>query len=136
MLRVDRDATDLYNSPVPPEPFNLTGIGGQFDASSPFSTGYQVIPRYVQDISSLVAIKEVDFSANVRLSPNPVQDILYFTADQQFDRLTVYNLMGQPLRSLSSPAQYEEISVSNLPAGIYMVRIEKAGAAWTTRFVK
>lgn len=50
-LRIDNDV-DLYSMPVPEGGFNLTGIVGQFDNSSPYTSGYQVLPRYASDIEA------------------------------------------------------------------------------------
>jgi len=49
MLRIDNN-TDLYSAPVPTGEFNVVGIGGQFDFSSPFTDGYQLLPRSSADI--------------------------------------------------------------------------------------
>lgn len=48
-IRVDND-TDLYNEPAPTGEFDVVGIGGQFDFSSPFLSGYQLLPRSSADI--------------------------------------------------------------------------------------
>jgi len=48
-LRIDNDV-DLFGTPVPASPFAAVGLGGQFDASSPFTSGYQFVPRYQADI--------------------------------------------------------------------------------------
>ena len=48
-LRIDNDV-DLFGTPVPVSPFNAIGLGGQFDPSSPFTSGYQFVPRYQADI--------------------------------------------------------------------------------------
>jgi DNA/RNA endonuclease YhcR with UshA esterase domain len=48
-VRVDNN-TDLYNAPVPTGEFDVVGIGGQFDFSSPFTSGYQLLPRSTADI--------------------------------------------------------------------------------------
>ncbi len=48
-LRIDNDV-DLFGTPVPASPFAAVGIGGQFDASSPYTSGYQFVPRYQADI--------------------------------------------------------------------------------------
>ena len=86
-IRIDRDV-ETFNAPVPPQPFNLTGIGSQFDSNSPYTSGYQVLPRYNADISTLPSgVKEADFSNNVLLTPNPVNDHLLLTTDLAFDRL-------------------------------------------------
>ncbi|MEM7161189.1 MAG: lamin tail domain-containing protein [Bacteroidota bacterium] len=48
-LRIDADV-DLFNAPAPTGTFTVTGIGGQFDSSPPFDSGYQLLPRYSADI--------------------------------------------------------------------------------------
>ncbi|MCK6621081.1 MAG: hypothetical protein HUU32_09855 [Calditrichaceae bacterium] len=50
-LRIDAD-TDIDGSPEPSWPADITGIFLQFDNSSPFTAGYQLQPRSVNDISS------------------------------------------------------------------------------------
>lgn len=37
-------STNLGGTPAPQGPFNVTGIGTQFDTSSPYTSGYQLIP--------------------------------------------------------------------------------------------
>ncbi len=48
-LRIDND-TDIDGSPVPTGTFDLIGHGSQFDASSPFTEGYQILPCSLLDI--------------------------------------------------------------------------------------
>jgi hypothetical protein len=48
-LRIDADV-NLFSQPAPVGTFDVIGIGGQFDNSSPFTAGYQLLPRYIQDI--------------------------------------------------------------------------------------
>lgn len=134
-IRIDNDV-DLFNLPAPPQPFNLIGIGGQFDNLSPFTSGYQVLPRYRNDISTLVGAKEVDFSAEVQLSPNPAQSVLSVQSKVRFDRIRLYSSTGQLVRSLENPELNEQISVGALAAGLYMAQFEKDGAVWATRVVK
>jgi hypothetical protein len=49
ILRVDND-TDLDENPEPAWPKDVAGIFNQFDTSSPFDGGYQVLPRSIADI--------------------------------------------------------------------------------------
>ncbi|HMO40196.1 MAG TPA: DUF5689 domain-containing protein [Saprospiraceae bacterium] len=46
--------TNIFGREVPTGTFSLTGIGGQFDTSSPFTAGYQIFPRYIEDIDPYV----------------------------------------------------------------------------------
>jgi hypothetical protein len=134
-IRIDNDV-NLFSQPVPPQPFDLTGIGGQFDPSSPYTSGYQIAPRYIPDVSSLVKTKEVDFSANVRLAPNPVSDRLLLQTDLQFDRVKIFSAAGIQVANLENPSQTQEIQTTTLPGGVYFIQFEKENAIWTTRFVK
>jgi hypothetical protein len=135
LIRIDHDV-ETYNSPVPAEPFDLTGIGGQFDNTSPFTSGYQVLPRYNADINTLVGIQEVDLSDEVTLSPNPAREMLLIEMKTSFDRVTIITAAGRKVKSIENPDNNHSVNVSLLPAGTYFVRFEKGSATWTTQFVK
>ena len=61
-MRIDEDVADLYGMSAPTGMFNLCGLGGQFDSSSPFDEGYQIFPRYNADIKIIVDLGP-DFTA-------------------------------------------------------------------------
>lgn len=136
LLRIDRDV-ETYDAPVPAEPFDLTGIGGQFDPSNPYTSGYQILPRYNPDISTItIGTKEVDFSRFVLVSPNPVTTLLNIEMSTSFDRLTLLNPKGQFVKTYYKPGPQQKVDVSLYKPGIYFIRFEKGGKTWTTRFVK
>ena len=134
-VRIDNDV-DLFNLPAPPTPFNLTGIGGQFDSSDPFTSGYQIAPRYTGDVSTLVRIREADFSGQVQVSPNPAGEFLNIRMDVPMDALHIFTPSGQLKRLIVQPGAAQQILLDGFPSGVYFVRFEKDGMAWTTRFVK
>lgn len=43
-------STNIANSQVPPYPFSVIALASQFDASPPYNTGYQIIPRRLSDL--------------------------------------------------------------------------------------
>ena len=135
LIRIDRDV-ETYNAAVPAQPFNLTGLGGQFDSSSPFDAGYQVLPRYNADISTLNSAKEADFSSNVVLSPNPVVDLLDIRSNISFTRIVLLGANGQRLQVFEQPDLSMQIAMNNMPSGVYFLHFQKDGASWTTKFVK
>ncbi len=137
LIRIDRDV-ETFNAPVPPQPFNLTGIGGQFDPPpAPFIGGYQVLPRYNPDISTLiVGTLEADFSAEVSLSPNPVSSMISIEMSAAFDRVVILNATGQEVKTYFKPENQQKVDVSLYRSGVYFVRFVKGGKSWTTRFVK
>lgn len=134
-IRIDRDI-ETYNAPVPPQPFNLIGIGGQFDNSNPYTSGYQVLPRYNADISTLNAVHTADFSDQVSISPNPCSDFLQIRSETAFDRYLLFGADGRFIRQVQQPNSFEQINTNSLPAGVYFLQVEKDNAIWTTRFVK
>lgn len=46
LMRID-DMTDFFGTDVPTGVFSVNGIGGQFDQSSPYTEGYQILPMYL-----------------------------------------------------------------------------------------
>ena len=83
-----------------------------------------------------MSAKEVDFSASVRISPNPASEVLLIRSDVDFDRIWIFNTAGQLIRHLSNPGRTERIHLRDWAAGVYGIRFEKDGAVWSTRFVK
>jgi len=64
-----------------------------------------------------------DFSQNnldVKLYPNPVRDILNIEIEKDIQSIEVYNIQGQKILS----SNQKQINVSDLAAGMYMVRIQ------------
>lgn len=49
-IRVATDLNSLNGTTQPTGSFDIIGLGGQFDASSPLTSGYQLFPRGVDDI--------------------------------------------------------------------------------------
>jgi hypothetical protein len=135
LIRIDRDV-ETYNAAVPAQPFNLTGIGGQFDSATPFNTGYQVLPRYNADISTLNSAKEADFSQQVVLSPNPVVDVLDIRSTISFDRILLMGANGQLLHTFERPDLSERVEMNKFSNGVYFLQFQKDGATWATKFVK
>ncbi|MEZ4804025.1 MAG: hypothetical protein R2852_00660 [Bacteroidia bacterium] len=46
--------TDIDGKPAPSGFFNVSGIGGQVDNSSPYSSNYFLYPRRISDFTNLV----------------------------------------------------------------------------------
>lgn len=56
VMRIDTDTDVEENIPNPPTGFfHITGTGGQFDSSNPYTEGYQIFPMTHTDIDSNVA---------------------------------------------------------------------------------
>lgn len=63
LMRIDNDVT-AYSMPAPLGTFDAIGIGSQFDPTLPYTSGYQILPRYMEDIilaplTDVIAVDDV-----------------------------------------------------------------------------
>lgn len=71
----------------------------------------------------------------VRLYPNPVEDLLIIeSADLTISSMDLLNVNGRLIRSYADPSQ--QINVSDLPAGVYFLRVQAVEGVGVKRFVK
>jgi hypothetical protein len=83
------------------------------------------------DIQS--GIPEIGASA-LSVYPNPVQDVLYVQSSVVVEQLSIHNLSGKMLKQITAPGQ--EVSVSDLAKGAYLVRITTAAGEVVRKIVK
>lgn len=134
-MRIDNDV-DIYGTDAPTVPFNLTGIGGQFDNESPYDAGYQILPRYLGDIDLINSTTDPTLAKNIQVYPNPVNDLLQIQMDVLVKSIELTNLLGQRMMFETSPESYEQLDMSNVPAGIYLLTFYTENGLWTTEVVR
>jgi len=49
-LRIDNDVSSIIGQPIPQSPIDIIGVLGQFKTSAPFNSGYQILPRFINDL--------------------------------------------------------------------------------------
>jgi phosphatidylserine/phosphatidylglycerophosphate/cardiolipin synthase-like enzyme len=49
-LRIDNNVSSIIGQPIPSSTIDIIGVLGQFDFSPPYSSGYQILPRFIFDI--------------------------------------------------------------------------------------
>jgi PKD repeat protein len=84
-VRIDED-TDIFGTSAPQGHFSVAGIGGQFDSSEPYDSGYQLLPRYLNDFSEPV--------------------VAYFTMDNAYDFGDGQDVNIEPLNQSSDGTLY------------------------------
>lgn len=122
IMRIDADV-NIFGTNAPTVPFNLKGIGGQFDSSSPFTDGYQLFPRYLTDIELLNPTTDIKPVISVNISPNPTSNEVVITADQAPDAIQIYSLTGNLMEEVKHPEAVQRIKIRQLPDGIYQVKL-------------
>jgi hypothetical protein len=120
----------------------VTGIVGQYDSSDPFTTGYQLMPRFSSDVrDTSSAFPPTERLVIDTITPNPFVRELGQAASIQINSPTtgyrlyvsVYDMEGRLIRDLLSngPGGYYDLKwdgTDNLgrpkPAGIYLVNVK------------
>jgi len=93
------------------------------------SRGYGISLIIIQDPTS---IKE-SFENKFKIYPNPTKDVIKIDGEN-FDELEVYNLLGEKI--ISKNTETEEINLSNLPKGVYLLSLIQNNEKYSTLVVK
>jgi hypothetical protein len=132
-LRID-DATDLFTQAAPTGSFNVYGFGSQFDNSSPFTTGYQLL-ACSSSITPIVSTTALETTA-INIYPNPVSDEMNIQADN-IETISISNLLGQELiRNENINSNFHTVSTSKLAPAVYIVTVVNKGKISVKQFVK
>jgi DNA/RNA endonuclease YhcR with UshA esterase domain len=114
---------NLQSMTAPTGTFNITGIVSQIDASSPFLSGYVIVPRDSNDLLITTAIKENTIST-FKLYPNPANGKVNITIENAFDaEIRIYSLVGKLIYKQEATQSFNSIDVSKYGKGIYFVNI-------------
>jgi len=95
--------------------------GGKFDLSAPIQTD----TIWLKSIKINSSTQEEILSSKVLVSPNPASDqVVVYCSDLQVEHLEVLNGLGQKVRQIPANGNRTmRITVSDLPAGVYTLRI-------------
>ncbi|MEO8666636.1 MAG: T9SS type A sorting domain-containing protein [Ignavibacteria bacterium] len=128
--------TNIANTPVPAFPFDVVAVNSQFKFSAPFNTGYQILPRDLDDFSITTGINSVsginpdNFTLHQNY-PNPFNPntvIKYDVPSSSNVSLKVYGILGNEVETLvnemQTPGAYSvEFNGSTLSSGVYFYKI-------------
>ena len=121
-MRIDQDV-DLFEMAVPDFSFNLTGLGGQYDATNPFLEGYQILPRYFDDLEMITSTSNLSSEIEIKLYPNPIADFLNIEMNQRADKIEVHNVLGQIIFFNNATNLLEKIDTQNWNSGMYLISV-------------
>ncbi|PHN08479.1 lamin tail domain-containing protein [Flavilitoribacter nigricans] len=134
-VRIDSDV-NIAGTAAPAGAFNITGIGDQFDSSDPYTEGYQLLPRYLEDIELVSQTVDPELARSVRAYPNPAGNYLQLELSDRFDALRIHNAFGQEVLRKYDPQANERLDVSQLPKGLYTLTFVQTDRIWSMQIVK
>ena len=125
------NVTGLTGEPIPTAAVNLTGV-------NKISYGvYYLIPRNGADLGT--GIPQYLTENDLVVYPNPVSDRLTVklrTNDFQVSNMAVYDINGKLIHAQAVSDNQIEMSMQNLAAGNYFLRLSDGKHSFTTKFVK
>jgi len=95
IVRISK-GTDLASQSPPLGEVNIIGIGGQYDTTSPYSSGYQLLPRIDDDIMIASSTNSQGHTINqVSIHPNPSSGQFVIKSLQLIERVDIYDISGR-----------------------------------------
>jgi hypothetical protein len=64
---------------------------------------------------------------NIRISPNPARTQLML--EDGIGQVTIFNILGQPVKNIQVTNASHSISLEDLPNGQYIIRVQKENGA-------
>ncbi len=65
----------------------------------------------------------IENKEKMSLHPNPSREKVYISGLKNGDEIVIYNFQGQKVKALTSNRKQEEISISGLSKGVYLIKI-------------
>lgn len=94
---------------------------------------------YLDDITltyDMLGVEEHNAVGSFMLYPNPVKDKLMVDNEQTVSHYEIYTLLGEKVASRKVNTNRFEVNTSELPTGVYFIRLHSEGLVETKRFVK
>jgi sugar lactone lactonase YvrE len=86
----------------------------------------------IRKITSISGIQSENDNFIFSLFPNPTTSTLTIQTEEMIENITIYNLMGAAVQTETKNI----FSVAELPAGVYLLRLQTTSGISTSRFVK
>jgi len=74
--------------------------------------------------------------SHLKVWPNPVNETLHLSAEDPFEAIKIYNLMGQQVIEQKGVGHETELNLSKLSSGVYLIKVFRNGIAETVKITK
>jgi hypothetical protein len=134
-IRIDRDIPGIVGMAVAYDTMTIVGIGGQFDNSAPYTSGYQIFPRGIDDILEWKDNSSVKDLRKVALNvyPNPTQGKVYLSGNISWDSYRVYNMLG--VEVLAGKYEGQALNLEGLVNGYYLIKTANKEVVGVTKVI-
>jgi len=107
---------------------------GELNVQEFSAGGIQISEGFINDaFEQTLGITEPNLStANIKVFPNPASETINIESNMGIDKVEVFNTLGQLLHSTS---QINQMDVSQLTAGIYMLKFHVQSKTLTKKII-
>jgi Secretion system C-terminal sorting domain len=103
--------------------FNLNPVGNAFDG-------------FIQKMSgSNLDTDEFNYSS-LKLHPNPANNYFNLTTELTIEKVEVYSMFGQLVKTFEQQNQYVELNIEDLSNGVYLMKITSDSKTITKKLIK
>ncbi len=74
-------------------------------------------------------------SEDIKMYPNPAKEILNIEYDSFIEKVEIINTQGKIIMSINDKEKKHEINVSNLPSGIYLIKMSSSNNSIFNKFI-
>ena len=97
--------------------------------------GNEAEPFAISAYAATLGIEDIALD-NVKLYPNPMNNVLKVNSSVMLDSLEIYNMLGQQIKNINDIMPNSEIDISNLKSGTYIAVLSIENTTQTIRLVK
>ena len=81
----------------------------------------------------LAVAEQTKATPNIQLYPNPTQDMVHIKSDARIKSVSLYDMQGKHIKTVTGLVQ---ISVADLPSGVYVVKVVTEKGIFTEKIIK
>ena len=107
-----------------------------FSVSEIDAEGFIVGFSATSDEVCATTVGVAEFSTAFNIYPNPVNDVLFIENGCNIEQVTIYNVTGVMVYSEECTSNNVQVNVSDLEAGVYIIRVKTENNEVINRFVK
>jgi 1,4-alpha-glucan branching enzyme len=79
---------------------------------------------------------DVKVNGEIRMFPNPVDDILYVEGKSSINQIRITDIWGRTIKTISPGSETTGIDFSGFEAGVYLLMVQQKNSHWVQRVVK
>ena len=84
---------------------------------------------------SITGVQDI-INQSFSVFPNPAHDVLNVESEQPIEEISLFNAMGQNLRNWLPSENTVQLNLSDLPAGVYFLKINTLESSLSYKFIK